>query len=446
MIAGSTANIVDFGAKCDGVTDDTVAAQAAIDYCAANGWPALIVPGVTYITQQLNIDRTVDATTSEFFIRGQGTDGGFYTDQAINMFGTTFAITTFPISEFVVFQNINFEASTNNLACWVLDGNAFLRMRFSQCYFNKIRLLKSTLYVQSFYMDKCNSRFLKGNFIEIISSNPSTGQLYDFHWTDNIVEKGSLFDPIAANFIVCEATVGCSFHGGVFEGMNGSLLKAQDSKGLTVSGMYFEQNADIDIEIGFSRGSTVIGCYFYATLFDHYNISVSGLDFVGGGNFSNNKLYFDNMSSFNYNQGIISNGDAVEGILMYSLRTDGYPGDVGGIVGQKTCQLTGFASNILVLVTYRKVGRTVTVSYPTTNGTSTNGVMKLTGLYPALLPAGTIVPISVPVRDNGVNSMSSGRVTQEGIDFYATFGGPTATPFTASGSKGVVGTTFTYLI
>ena len=44
-------SIKDFGAQCDGVTDDTAAVQAAINYCATfDQWPALLIPGQTLLT------------------------------------------------------------------------------------------------------------------------------------------------------------------------------------------------------------------------------------------------------------------------------------------------------------------------------------------------------------------------------------------------------------
>ena len=36
MIDGAPVNVLDFGAVCDGTTDDTAAVQEAIDFCLAN--------------------------------------------------------------------------------------------------------------------------------------------------------------------------------------------------------------------------------------------------------------------------------------------------------------------------------------------------------------------------------------------------------------------------
>ena len=43
-------NIRDFGAACDGITDDARAIQAAIDECAKTGGRVLLEGGYTYLS------------------------------------------------------------------------------------------------------------------------------------------------------------------------------------------------------------------------------------------------------------------------------------------------------------------------------------------------------------------------------------------------------------
>ena len=56
MISGAPVNVVDFGAVCDGVTDDTVAVQAAVTHCLVDPLRprALIIPGQCKLTASIN--------------------------------------------------------------------------------------------------------------------------------------------------------------------------------------------------------------------------------------------------------------------------------------------------------------------------------------------------------------------------------------------------------
>lgn len=60
------ANVVDFGAKGDGVTDDTAAIQAAIDACNAAGGGIVTIPSGTYIVTETIVLKT------GVYLRGQG--------------------------------------------------------------------------------------------------------------------------------------------------------------------------------------------------------------------------------------------------------------------------------------------------------------------------------------------------------------------------------------
>ena len=78
MITGAPANVKDFGATGDGVTNDTAAIQAAVDHCVLTG-NSLYVPTGQYLITGINIvfpgTLAVGTRKQGFVIYG---DGGFY--------------------------------------------------------------------------------------------------------------------------------------------------------------------------------------------------------------------------------------------------------------------------------------------------------------------------------------------------------------------------------
>ncbi|HKR45543.1 MAG TPA: hypothetical protein VJU59_38725, partial [Paraburkholderia sp.] len=155
-----------WGAVCDGVADDTVAVQNAIDYCAANGWPALQIPGICKISASLIVNRLVDTTTEEWRVFGTGLNGGgFHVTTGITIFDSSLPIGVDPQSEWVTFQNIRFSASLASLNAKTVSAK-FLRMKFLNCYFYRIKLVQSlSTYIQSYYLGNCNIRYWPGVFM-----------------------------------------------------------------------------------------------------------------------------------------------------------------------------------------------------------------------------------------------------------------------------------------
>lgn len=68
MIAGAVANVRDYGAKGDGVTDDTAAIQAAIDAQKTNPGKPVYMPSGTYMFSQIKVPRN-------FSLIGDGSRG-----------------------------------------------------------------------------------------------------------------------------------------------------------------------------------------------------------------------------------------------------------------------------------------------------------------------------------------------------------------------------------
>ena len=140
-----TVSVTRFGAVCDGITDDSTAVQKAVNYCATfTRWPALRVPGRCLLASSVNIDRPVNGQTSEFRIIGEGPGAGFYTTGNVNMFDSTLATTTDPQSEFITFENIQFQSSSFFNTSYVLTPK-FLRVKFINCFFYLIRCMNPAL-------------------------------------------------------------------------------------------------------------------------------------------------------------------------------------------------------------------------------------------------------------------------------------------------------------
>jgi len=249
-------NVKSFGAVCDGVTDDTAAVQAAIDYCAANNWPTLLVTGKCKITSSLIINRLVDQNSDEFFIVGNGPDAGFYTAGNVVIFNSTLPYTTDPQSEFVTFQNIRFESSSFFNASYILSPN-FLRIKFIDCVFFLIRCVISPIYTQTLYFTNCNIRNNPPNFINV------TG-MYDVKFVQCIIENGfttvRCVDP-------ARGTNGLSFTSCVIEGIQGSICDITGASGFALTNCHLEGNFSPEFNFfagGVSNKSiSITGNYIY---------------------------------------------------------------------------------------------------------------------------------------------------------------------------------------
>lgn len=224
-------SVKDFGAVCNGVADDSAAVQAAIDYCAANNWPTLLIPGKCKIVTSLIINRLVDQNSDEFIIMGTGPDAGFYTTGNVTIFNSTLPFTTAPQSEFVTFENIRFESSSVFNSSYVLSAK-FLRIKFQNCVFFLIRCMISTSYAQTLYFLHCNIRNNPSNFINVAGS-------YDIKFTHCIIENGftivRCIDP-------ARGTNGLSFTSCVIEGIQSSICDITGASGFALTNCHLESN------------------------------------------------------------------------------------------------------------------------------------------------------------------------------------------------------------
>ena len=230
-------SVEDFGAVGDGVTDDTAAIQAAINYCLSisingiNSPPILYLSGKHLITSSLIINRLVDTTKTEFRIIGNGPGQGFYTTGAVTIFNSSLPYTTAPVSEFITFENIEFSTSLIANESFVMSA-AFLRIKFVNCYFYLIRCVVSTIYIQTYYFISCNIQSNRTNFINCFG-------LYDVSFNHCIIERGG-------TIVRCIDTVrgasGLRFIDCLIEALGTSIVVATGMNGFNLVGCHLEAN------------------------------------------------------------------------------------------------------------------------------------------------------------------------------------------------------------
>jgi hypothetical protein len=304
-------SVKDFGAVCNGSADDSAAVQLALNYCAANNWPTLVIPGKCKIVTSLVINRLVDQNSDEFIILGEGPDAGFFTAGNVVIFTSTLPYTTAPQSEFITFENLRFESSSFFNSSYVLSEN-FLRIKFQNCLFFLIRCMISTIYAQTMYFLNCNIRNNPPNFINVNGS-------YDVKFTHCIIENG--FTTVRCIDAV-RGTNGLSFTSCVIEGIQSSVCDITGASGFALTNCHLESNYSPEFNFfagGISNKSiSITGNYIFnpngATMYYGPTERV-----ISSGNTVSPSLFHDNadlctnlVSIMDYAPGGISDGTNVQ--------------------------------------------------------------------------------------------------------------------------------------
>lgn len=284
-------SVKDFGAVGDGVTDDTAAIQAAVDYCLTfEPASTLVVTGNCRLASSVNIDRLVDTTTAPFRIVGGCEGSGFYTSGNVVMFDTTLPVTTTPQSENIWFENINFSTSSNLNNSFVLAAGKFLRMRFDGCNFGLIRCMYSpSIYAQSYQFYGCRARFWADYFFY------SAGA-YNVHAEMDMKGGANGFRFLDAVRPILQTSIS----NGVFEGCSGSYVSGGNAYSLNIENNYIEYNGSvaINLDVGYpSVAATVSGNIFAQTAGQIADVNFYDIQWgeitraTSVGNYCNGKLH-----------------------------------------------------------------------------------------------------------------------------------------------------------
>jgi hypothetical protein len=273
MISGAPVNVVDFGAVCDGVTDDTVAVQAAVTYCLVDPLRprALIIPGQCKLTAPINIDQTgvsvVTLKLGDFRIIGVGKMPGFYTTTPIVMFSATANHSVQSVSSNISFEGIVFDNSDRTVAAFVTDG-AYIQVKFQNCRFNRIKCMNTTgINTFSYSFLACEMRNWDGNFFSLS------------YTTANDITFSNCYFNGGYNCVVLSIVQTFNFIDNTAESLQGRPITINGGRDVLITGNYFEANRSAlgqayEVELA-SGAFALYGCVVQANLFYLFDAQVT---------------------------------------------------------------------------------------------------------------------------------------------------------------------------
>jgi hypothetical protein len=267
MIDGEAVNVKDFGAKGDGVTDDTAAVQAAIDFCLSttlplvNGQsliPQLRVSGMCRITAPLIIDRPLNQT-GFFRIIGDGVVGGFVATTATSIFSTSNAFYATQLSNQVSFENLTFQgvADGGTLLIYAIDVHRYVRTQIKGCFFQIIRLCSGNSpgqYVQSLYITNTFVRACPGKWMDVFA-------FLDVHVSN------SLFEGILEEVFFAGSDMNVfTLRDCVLEFNRSDVITTTLAQGVVIDGNYVEDNFGHFVKFSGIAGGVVVSNNVIGTL------------------------------------------------------------------------------------------------------------------------------------------------------------------------------------
>ena len=331
----------DFGAVGDGVVDDTVAVQNAINYCMTDPINplTLLCAGKYYITASLMIDAPgVSVTTirnNKFKLLGVGGPSGFYAPPGIVMFSATADHSTQSVGRFIQWENLAFVSTfTPSAATSVLDG-AFIQVTFEQCVFTRVYCQRTTgVNTFSYWFFGCYIQDCPSIFFEMIYTS-----------ANDVLFDGCYFNGADGNAfpsIRLALTQGFKCTNNTFETLDGTPIVMRGSRSCEISGNYFE-------------ACGLIGATYYVDLNEAGTSELAGVSIAGnifymtGGQDADLAFYAINWDGVSAGS---SNGNWCSGKLHHVVNAQpGYDLSINGDTESTTGNVSGRAP---VRPTYRQ--------------------------------------------------------------------------------------------
>lgn len=236
-------SVKDFGAVGDGVTDDTVAIQTAVDYALQNEVSLQFSSGVTYrITSEINFPK-YHAGVIRKWISFDGGGSTILIEGAFTAFGhTATGVGLDSTNYYLIFENFCFKSTQGNGAIAIRPAG-FVTAKYINLYFQDVDYpfwqeisdpRGTPDYVQSPHVLECYAyrvqRFWTGT------------QVYDAIFDGTMVDVGVDGIRLDRGSAFGQSGFDCSITNCIFQSLSGIALHLGGIQGLVVSDNYFENN------------------------------------------------------------------------------------------------------------------------------------------------------------------------------------------------------------
>jgi hypothetical protein len=460
MVEGAPVNVRDWGAKGDGVTDDTAAIQAAIDYCVNLSirkqtlyFPANEPAAYYKVTAPLVINGRLSVVGDGQFsttILGVGfTAGQFLIDYSINPVGTVYFAEIKNIALGHVNPTVGNGVRLKDISYMVMKQvyiyncyEAGLYITGTNCFSNSFE--EVTIYNMG---NKCvtfenftgGGQYMFSACSFVLAANGFTIQPNAF--TDALLLQNCNFEQnTISDLVVYGGVNGLNVIGCRSEGQNGNyslniqptapnIVRGFNLTGYTIATDY--GNCTPVALGGTVEGFTITGNEFgYSSFIQAVELNGAGVAGVISGNAA---IYAPRMVNANR-----------EGVYLFANKNGSGPfPDYFGVNNSFTATATGMTTSPTGSVKYSIVGNLVTLDIPIITGTSNNTTFTLTGA-PSIVAPATEKDVLVRVVDNGTAVVGFARIKITGIiEFFASVSG---TAFTNSGTKAVNTNSISYTL